>query len=477
MESWAQQEVGHAHFGDQRLTKRLVRLVSDLSQQPTASVPQACGDWAATKAAYRFWDQKQVTPEAIRAAHRESTVERLAGQETVLAIQDTTSLSLSSHRAMTGLGPIDSHKTPGLLVHSVLAATAQGVPLGVLHQQVWARDAAQSGKKKKRQSLPISEKESYRWLQSLQATQQAVPAGTHIVTIADREADIYDLFAMPRAESMDLLIRASSDRNVGQDEQNEKLWQRVQASPVRGTMTIHLEHRPGQRERDVTLSVRWASVTLRPSAHDAIRLHPVRIPIHLMAVLVQEVRETPPPDEDPKQDEETNTQDLLSWMLLTSLAVDSFAQAAQCVLWYRCRWLIERYHLVLKSGCRIEELQVETAERLERALATYGIVAWRLLWLTYEARQRPEASCEVVLQPSEWHALYAHIHQSATLPLTPPTLREATRWIAQLGGFLARNSDGEPGVQTLWRGWRRLEDLAAMWLLLHPASADEFTYG
>ena len=378
---------------------------------------------------------------------------------------------------MTGLGPIDSHKTPGLLVHSVLAATAQGVPLGVLHQQVWARDAAQSGKKKKRQSLPISEKESYRWLQSLQATQQAVPAGTHIVTIADREADIYDLFAMPRAESMDLLIRASSDRNVGQDEQNEKLWQRVQASPVRGTMTIHLEHRPGQRERDVTLSVRWASVTLRPSAHDAIRLHPVRIPIHLMAVLVQEVRETPPRDEDPKQDEETNTEDLLSWMLLTSLAVDSFAQAAQCVLWYRCRWLIERYHLVLKSGCRIEELHVETAERLERALATYGIVAWRLLWLTYEARQRPEASCEVVLQPSEWHALYAHIHQSATLPLTPPTLREATRWIAQLGGFLARNSDGEPGVQTLWRGWRRLEDLAAMWLLLHPASADEFTYG
>ncbi len=126
METWAQQEVGHAHLGDHRLTKRLVRLVTDLSQQPQASVPQACGDWAATKAAYRFWDHEQVTPERIRAAHRHSTVQRLAGQETVLAIQDTTSLSLSAHRAMTGLGPIDSHQTPGLLVHSVLAVTAQG---------------------------------------------------------------------------------------------------------------------------------------------------------------------------------------------------------------------------------------------------------------------------------------------------------------------------------------------------------------
>jgi Transposase Tn5 dimerisation domain len=136
--------------------------------------------------------------------------------------------------------------------------------------------------------------------------------------------------------------------------------------------------------------------------------------------------------------------------------------------------MIERYHLVLKSGCRIEELQVETAARLERALATYSIVAWRLLWLIYEARQRPETSCEVVLQLYEWQALYAQLHQSTTVPLTPPTLREAIRWIAQLGGFLARSSDGEPGVQTLWRGWRRLEDVA-------PAASSflsaELTYG
>ncbi len=209
-------------------------------------------------------------------------------------------------------------------------------------------------------------------------------------------------------------------------------------------MTVHLEHRAGQRERDATVSVRWASVTLSPSSHDAIGLHPVRQPIPLMAVLVQEEGETSGP--------EATTQEPLCWMLLTTLPVDTFEQAAQCVHWYRLRWVIERYHLVLKSGCRIEELQVETAARLERALATYSIVAWRLLWLIYEARQRPETSCEVVLQPYEWQALYAQIHQSTTVPL-------------------ARTSDGEPGVQTLWRGWRRLEDVAAMWLLLHPPSS------
>ena len=222
-------------------------------------------------------------------------MQRLAGQNTVLAIQDN-SAEPQFHRAMKE-GANRQPQDPGAAGAFGDGCDSRGVPLGVLHQQVWARDPAQTGKKKKRQSVPISEKESYRWLQSLQATQQAVPAGTHIVTIADREADIYDLFAMPRAASMDLLIRASTDRNVGQDEETEKLWQRVQASPVRGTMTIHLEHRPGQREREVTLAVRWASVTLRPSPDDAIRLHPVRTPIHLMAVLAEEVRETLPQTE------------------------------------------------------------------------------------------------------------------------------------------------------------------------------------
>ena len=155
------------------------------------------------------------------------------------------------------------------------------------------------------------------------------------------------------------------------------------------------------------------------------------------------------------------------WLLLTTMPVSSVEAAVQVVLWYSLRWLIERYHYVLKSGCRIEELQLETMQRLERALATYCIVAWRLLWLTYEARQAPDASCEVLLHKDEWQALYATIHQTPTPPEQPPTLHEAVSWIARLGGFLGRTSDGEPGVQVIWRGWRRLQDIAATWRLLH----------
>jgi Transposase DNA-binding/Transposase Tn5 dimerisation domain len=461
-EPWVIEELNHADFGDERLTKRFMRLVSDLAARPEATVPQACADAAATKGAYRFWDHEQVSPEAIRAAHRTKTVERVQQEQTILAIQDTTKLNFNSHPKTQGLGPIDAHGTQGVQVHSVFAVSGQGVPLGLLHQQVWARDPGQTGKKHKRKQVPIEKKESYRWLQSLTASGQAVAAGTHVITVADREADIYDVFAFPRPAGMDLLIRAAYNRRVEADEQTGKLWDLLQQSPAQGTTCLHLEHKPGQKARDVTLTLRWRSLSILPPAPKS--LHAVHEPIPLVAILVTE--EQPPPGQEP-----------LCWLLLTTLAVQTFLQAEQCVRWYRCRWLIERYHFVLKSGCRLEDLQLETAARLERALATYCVVAWRLLWLTYQARETPEVSCEVVFQPHEWHALYAAIHRTALVPATPPPLQQAVRWVAQLGGFLGRTSDGDPGVQTIWRGLRRLDDLSAMWLLLHSSPLAGLTYG
>ena len=144
-----------------------------------------------------------------------------------------------------------------------------------------------------------------------------------------------------------------------------------------------------------------------------------------------------------------------------------------------CAWLIERFHHVLKSGCRVEQLQLETKERLERAVATYCLVAWRLLWLTYAARLQPEEPCSLALAPAEWQVLYCHSHRTSRPPDTAPSLEDAVRWIAQLGGFLGRTRDGAPGVQVLWRGWRRLHDMAETWSLLHANDCDptESTYG
>lgn len=177
----------------------------------------------------------------------------------------------------------------------------------------------------------------------------------------------------------------------------------------------------------------------------------------LQVVLAEE--ENPPFDVSP-----------ISWLLLTTLEINEFDSAGRCVKWYTFRWLIERYHYVLKSGCGIEELQLETARRINMALATYSIVAWRLLWLTIEARSNPDLPCDRILEACEWQSLCATINNNPIPPKNPPSLQEAVRMIATLGGFLGRKGDGQPGVKTIWRGLRRLHDIAATWKLLHSTS-------
>ena len=198
------------------MNRRLVKLVDDLLHAPEASVPQASGDWAATKAAYRFWDNPRVDPDAIRAAHRDSTRQRLPDRagEPILAIQDTTSFDFTDHPATTGLGYLGHRKRAGLWLHSALAVTAAGVPLGLIDQRTWTRDPATLGKRAQRNKKETADKESQRWLDALAATEAAVPVGPTVVTVADREADFYDLFAAPRRPGSHLLIRAKPRRRV-----------------------------------------------------------------------------------------------------------------------------------------------------------------------------------------------------------------------------------------------------------------------
>jgi hypothetical protein len=450
MHGWAAEELRHARMGDKRLNRRLVRLVEDLAAQPTASVPQASGTWAATKAAYRFWDSPQVTAAAIRASHTQSTVERVRQEAGVLAVQDTTNLDFAHHPATRGLGPLDNQYQAGLKVHSALAVNAAGVPLGLLHQAVWVRDAALVGQRQHRRTRATQDKESQRWLTALTASQQAVPSNVQVVTVADSEADIYDLFALPRRAGSELLIRGAHDRRV---DEAGYVWATLSQSPLCGQYPLMVRRKGGQPERQALLSVRYRALAMQPPHHHLKRGQ--LKPLSLWAILVQE--EAPSAGVTP-----------IVWLLWTSLPITDLDAALRCVRWYSYRWLIERYHFVLKSGCRLEDLQLAEAARLERALATYCIVAWRLLWLTYEARQNPDTPCDRVLERSEWQALYCRIHKTSRPPATPPTLRQAVRWIAQLGGFLGRKADGEPGVQTIWLGLRRLADMAAMWQLMVP---------
>ncbi len=417
-------------------------------------MPTACGTWAQSKATYRFWQNKRVEAEQIIEAHLYSAVARAQVHQLVLAIQDPTDISFPHHKSKTteqGFGLISSQEyLLGLKVHSVFGVSPEGVPLGLLHQKVWARNPNQKGKAKQRRKRALKDKESKRWLTSLVATELGLPQQLGVVTIADSEADIYDLLAMERSPNSHLLIRATHNRRV--DHPSNYLHLAVAQAPRAGQLELVLPSKDNRPSRKATVEVRWCRLTLSPPKH-----HPQRSQlsaVELKVILVEE--ENPPPGVQP-----------IRWLLLTTLRVETFAEAVRCVRWYSYRWLIERYHYVLKSGCGLEKRQLETADRIERALATYAIVAWRLLWLTYEARVNGQQPCDTVLEAHEWQALYCHVHQSVTLPSRPPSLQQAVRWIAQLGGFLGRAHDGEPGVKTIWRGLRRLNDISSTWRLLH----------
>ena len=446
MEQWITKELETTELGDIRRTKRLIKIVENLTAKPEASIPQASGTWAATKATYDFWDSPYIKPSMIRQGHIHGTVERIAQHGVVLAIQDTTELNYTSHKALSGKGYLDSKYAQGLKVHSVLTVSSQGIPLGIIEQQVWSRKEEELGKAEHRKQKSTTQKESQRWLDSLNTTESIIPVAVQVVTIADREADIYDLFACPRRPGSDFLIRATQNRCLDGSEQH--LWETLESVESVGTMTLTVKRNPTRPARTATLTLRYHTITIAPPQN---RPKTEQLtPIKLQAILVTEV--DPTPEIEP-----------ISWLLLTTLEITTLQDVLQYVQWYSYRWLIERYHYVLKSGCGIEKLQLETAHRIEMALATYSIVAWRLLWLTYLARCSPSTSCQQVLEPHEWQVLYATLHQQLYPHKAPPTLAEVVNWIARLGGFLGRKGDGSPGVKVLWRGWTRLHDLVQGW--------------
>lgn len=454
---WAEAEFGAVALGDARRRGRLLTLARDFYARPQANLPQACGTRAKTKAAYRFFAHQAVSMDALLAPHYHATLPRLAREPVVLAVQDTTSLDYSTQPAMEGLGPLGSHRAGpvGLLLHDTLAVTPAGVPLGLLDAQVWARDPAAFGKRQRRYALPIEQKESAKWLRSFQAAArvQAQVPGTTVVSVGDREADLYELFVEAgRPGAPQLLVRAVRDRVLA-DGQGRHLWAHLADQPLAGGHRVVVPRRPGQRARVAELEVRCAAVTLRPPKRK--RALP---PVALWAIQAREV--APPAGGAP-----------VEWLLLTTLEVASLAQATEKLDWYTQRWTIEVYHRTLKSGCRIEDRQLGTAGRLQNCLALDLVVAWRIVHLTVLGRETPDVPCTVAFADAEWQALYGFVHRTPRVPAAPPTLRAAVRMVAGLGGFLGRKGDGEPGTETLWRGLQDLAVIVEAWRIFSAPRA------
>jgi hypothetical protein len=464
---WAEEEFGQACLGDQRLTQRLVTMARDFGANPQAQIPQACRSRAKTKAAYRFLDHPRTTMKDLLEPHYQSTIHRIAQEKIVLSVQDTTSLNYSMHPATDGIGPIGSKKTSGpigLMLHDTMAFSVEGTPLGLMDVQCWARDGDTFGKSDDRKKKPIEQKESYKWLKSFQAVAQAQRQcpDTIIVSVGDREADIYELFqlALEDPKGPKLLVRAEQDRLLADGQKH--LWPVVAEKPVAAVHHVRIPRRSQQAARDAQLEVRFAEVCLNPpQAKRHLQA------LTLWAVLIQEINA--PEEVTP-----------LCWLLLTTVPVTDGIQAIEKLHWYTGRWGIEVYHRTLKTGCQIEERQLASADRIEACLALDMVVAWRVFHLVKLGRETPDVPCTVFFQEAEWKALCTHITQKPVPPEQPPTLREATRMVATLGGFLGRKGDGEPGTKPIWLGLQHLDDLAAMWkfmainyaphLLSHPVS-------
>jgi hypothetical protein len=450
-EAWAEREFGSCKLGDPRRTRRLIRVARDFYARPQATVPRACnGDTARVKATYRLMNNEDLSLKKLLEAPCRQTVTRMRDHTVVLAVQDTTSLNYTAHGKTEGIGPIATRtsRAVGLILHDTLAFTPDGLALGVLDAQAWVRDWEE-----KSPTRDIEQKESVKWLRSYQAAAAAKAElkNTTVVSVGDREADIYELFAMAveREDGPELLVRASGDRCLEQEQ--HRLWAHLSSQPVAGHRELVVPPRPARNgkparpARTVQLEVRLAPVTLR--APDGKR-RLGKLALH--AVLA---RETDPLDPD----------DPIEWMLLTTLEVKNFAQACEKLDWYTTRWMIEVYHRTLKSGCRIEERQHHTALALENCLAIDMVIAARILHLTWIGRTCPDIPCTVYFENNQWKAMYCFLNKTPKSPKHVPSIREFIGWVARLGGHLGRKCDAEPGTKSLWLGLPRMDDISEMY--------------
>jgi hypothetical protein len=453
----ARGEFADADLGDKRLDKRLLKVITAFASHPNLSIPAASPDWAAAKGTYRLFGHESVTPEKLLASHRLQTIERCLKLLTILVIGDTTKIDFSRRKQMSGLGPLSGEKGragAGLFIHSSLASTESGVPLGVLANDAWARDLDQHGKAQERcKELPIEKKESRKWLGTLEEgskLKEALP-DAQVIAVFDREGDIYAVFHdAVHVHGIDFVIRALHNRKVVEDDESHRLWDFVKEHEL-GELTITIPRRHGHRKREARLSVRAKSVAINAPPKPP-KGETRKAPVPLTALWVEEIA---PGRKEP-----------ISWKLVTSLPIETPEDARRVLRIYTRRWLIETYFRTLKTGCKVEQRAFESADRFLNCFALDAVVAWTILYLTTVARERPDLPCTVLFSDPEWKAAWAYANRSRAPPETPPTLGEMTLLIGKLGGHLGRKSDGFPGAETLWRGLQVVATILPFWMML-----------
>jgi hypothetical protein len=458
MEGWVEQEIEGCEFPDQRLKTRFAKLLGQLSEKIGAALPAACQDWAATKAAYRFFDNPRVDESIILAGHFAATKSRMAAAKgPILVLHDTTEFSFQRQRpeaiSKTRVLPsIRLGQKPvtkcGVLMHSSLAITPQGKPLGLTAVKFWTRKKfkgtnalAGRGKNGGKHSvnftrIPIELKESVRWLENLEQSTQLVNPD-RCIHIGDRESDIYELFCLAEEKGTHFLVRTCVDRLAGTGKTT--IARKMKREPIQGTLQVEVLNAK-RRPIQVELQLRYCQMTVHPPIGKHKKYPPL-----LLTVIHACERGKP------------EGRKAICWKLLTNLPVENLESAIEKVEWYAQRWKIETFYKVLKSGCRAEDVKLRTAERLTNLIAVFCVIGWRVFWLTMVNRTNSKTSADTVFTETEIAILN---HLSGDPEQSPP--QNVTHYIlviAKLGGYLNRKNDGPPGNTVLWRGLSRLTDI------------------
>lgn len=472
MNDWIREDFGRVDLGDPRLNRRRRTIVEPFYDPPDASPKAACGGWAEVTGADRFFKNERVTSEKIFAPHRDGILQRIKeyGGQTLLCIQDTTELQYSTHSSLKEVGNLGDRGRKGLWAHSQYVCSAEGLPLGVWHSKFTIpspEDPTQEKEKMssaERRPQPIAEKKTFCGLEGdrLRGQIAALNPERTVVSVLDREGDIYEIFAerellkkegKPAAQ---WLVRCQQDRLL--EEPPLPLREQVDPAPVLGIVTFELsakpadpkEKKPARPARTVVQEVRACTVQLKAPRD--------KEPLGPMSVTVISAREIHTPE----------GQEPIHWILVSSLEALTLPQASELIGYYLVRWEIEVFHKILKSGCTVERLQFEFPERLVPCLCVYRVIAWRIHFLTKLGRNCPELPCGVVFEPAEWKAVVRILKGPEAVP-TEPSLGAFNQRVGQLGGHLHRKGDGPPGPQTMWRGMDRVRQWALCWRAFGPA--------
>lgn len=454
-DAWLEEEVEQSRFRDERLGKRFRLVLERLWSCVGQSIPMAFQDWCNTKAAYRFLSNPRVSEQEILGGHFEATRNRFVASEgPVLILQDTTEFSYKRERPelIGSTRKVPSrpdrkrqspmHTVCGILMHSSLAVTTQGIPLGLAAIKFWSRKKFKGCDALKRKinptRVPIEEKESYRWLENLRQSTALFGEPGRCVHVGDRESDIYELFCLAHELQTNFLVRTCVDRLAGDG--SHTIAHEMDEVRVKGVHQIVLRDQNGKVERAV-LELRYRRIAVLPPIGKQ-RRYPA-----LSLTVIHALEQGTP-----------TGRKRIEWKLITNLPVTSRRQAIEKLDWYALRWKIEVFHKILKSGCKAEESKLRTADRLANLIAVFCVISWRIFWITMVNRASPHLSAEIALTPPEMQLLDQLVIDTAKTS-NAESLTRYTVKLAQLGGYLARANDPPPGNTVIWRGLRRLIDL------------------